>query len=73
MQSTLTAGRAAAHNTITLTLSLTITLTLVTQAEPPPTLLIINPGDMAFEMTPPGKHEVSEYVVGRSVRKQVNG
>ena len=31
-----------------------------TQAEPPPTLLIINPGDTAFEMTPPGKHEVGQ-------------
>ena len=30
-----------------------------TQAEPPPTLLIINPGDTAFETTPPGKHEVT--------------
>ena len=30
----------------------------LTQAEPPPTLLIINPGDTAFETTPPGKHEV---------------
>ena len=33
-----------------------------TQGEPPPTLLIINPGNTAFETTPPGKHEVSKYV-----------
>jgi hypothetical protein len=46
----------------TLIRSLTIILTLATQGEPPPTLLIINPGNTAFETTPPGKHEVSKYV-----------
>ena len=38
-----------------------------TQAEPPPTLLIINPGDTAFETTPPGKNEVGKNLARAQV------